>query len=68
MLDTPEEVARLQELLDKSHASATDHVRGIINDSTRLTAEDLVSLLTGMKVISEATVTASGEPRPGIDL
>ncbi len=63
MLETPEEIARLQELLDTSHASATDHLRGIINDSRRLTAEDLVALLTGMKVISVATVTASGEPR-----
>jgi general stress protein 26 len=63
MYETPEEMASLQELLDRSHAGATDHLRGIINDERRLTAQDLVALLTGMKVISVATVTAQGHPR-----
>jgi hypothetical protein len=63
MYETPEELAALQELLDRSHAGATDHLRGIINDERRLTAQDLVALLTGMKVISVATVTAQGHPR-----
>ena len=56
-------MAALQELLDRSHASSTDHLRGIISDDRRLTAEDIVALLTGMKVISVATVTAQGHPR-----
>jgi len=63
MYETPEELAALQELLDRSHAGATDHLRDIINDERRLTARDLVALLTGMKVISVATVTAQGHPR-----
>ena len=63
MKETPEEIAALQELLDRSHASSTDHLRGIISDDRRLTAEDIVALLTGMKVISVATVTAQGHPR-----
>jgi len=63
MYETPEELAALQELLDRSHAGATDHLRNIINDDRRLTAPDLVALLTGMKVISVATVTAQGHPR-----
>ena len=63
MLETPEETAALQALLDASHARATGHLRGIINDERTLTAEQLVALLTGMKVLSVATVTASGEPR-----
>lgn len=63
MRETPEEVANLQELLDRSHASATDHLKEIIHGDRRLSAQDLVALLTGMKVISVATVTAAGHPR-----
>lgn len=63
MLETEAEVTALQELLDKSHGSSTDHLRNIINDERVLSARDLVALLTGMKVINIATVTARGEPR-----
>ena len=63
MLETTEEMAALQRLLDASHRSATDHLRSIINEDRKLTARDLVALLTGMKVITLATVTARGEPR-----
>ena len=63
VLETPEELARLQELLDASHASSTDHLRSIIDDGRTLTGEQLAALLTGMKVLSVATVTARGEPR-----
>ena len=63
MYETEEEVERLQALLDASHARSTDHLRDIIHDDRRLTARDLVALLTGMKVLSVATVTARCEPR-----
>ena len=63
MYETDDEVSALQRLLDASYARATDHLRGIIDDGRRLTARDLVGLLTGMKVISVATVTSHGEPR-----
>jgi len=63
MYETDEEVDRLQALLDASHARSTEHLRSIINDERTLTARHLVALLTGMKVISVATVTARGEPR-----
>ena len=63
MLETTDEIDALQALLDASHARATGHLRGIINDERTLTAEQLVALLTGMKVLSVATVTARGEPR-----
>jgi hypothetical protein len=63
MYETDEEVAALQALLDRSHASATDHLKAIIHDDRVLSAADLVALLTGMKVLSIATVTAGGEPR-----
>ncbi len=63
MLETADEITALQMLLDASHASSTDHLRGIINDDRTLSAHDLVALLTGMKVVSVATMTARGEPR-----
>ena len=63
MLENAEEIAALQLLLDRSHAGATNHLRNIVHAGRTLTAEDLTGLLTGMKVLSVATVTARGEPR-----
>ena len=63
MLETPDDLARLQELLDASHARSTEHLRSIINDGRTLSAAQIAGLLTGMKVITVATVTAHGEPR-----
>ena len=63
MLETTDDLARLQSLLDASHcplhrAPARHH-----HDDRTLTAAQIAGLLTGMKVISVATVTAHGEPR-----
>jgi general stress protein 26 len=63
MLETPEELAGLQSLLDASHARSTEHLRGIIHGDRVLTAAQVAALLSGMKVVSVATVTARGEPR-----
>jgi general stress protein 26 len=63
MLEKPEETAALQVLLDASLARATGHLRAIVTDDRTLSAAQLVVLLTGMKVLSVATVTATGEPR-----
>lgn len=63
MFETPDELDRLQALLDASHARSTEHLRGIINDDRTLTARHIAGLLTGMKVTTAATVTARGEPR-----
>ena len=63
MFETEEDLSRLQSLLDASHARSTAHLRGIINDDRTLSAQQIAALLTGMKVITAATVTASGEPR-----
>src|SRR3954451_2510592 len=63
MLETRDDLIDLQALLDASHARSTEHLRGIINDDRTLTAAQIAGLLTGMKVISVATVTANGEPR-----
>lgn len=63
MLESADEVAALQDLLDRSYAAATEHLHNIIYGGRMLRADDLVALLTGMKVLSVATVTARGEPR-----
>ncbi|OFE16628.1 pyridoxamine 5'-phosphate oxidase [Humibacillus sp. DSM 29435] len=63
MLETTAEIESLQSLLDASHERATGHLRSIIDDDRTLTAAQVVALMTGMKVLSCATVTAKGEPR-----
>lgn len=63
MRETTEEIVALQQLLERSHAGASRHLRGIINDERTLTARNIVDLMTGMRVLSVATVTAQGEPR-----
>jgi hypothetical protein len=63
MYESDEELAALQALLDRSHAGATEHLKAIIHDDRVLSAADLAALLTGMKVLSVATVTSTGEPR-----
>ena len=63
MYETDAEVADLQALLDRSLGSSTEHLRDIIHDDRVLSAADVVALMTGMKVLAVATVTAAGEPR-----
>jgi general stress protein 26 len=63
MLETNDDLTRLQALLDASHARSTEHLRSIIHDDRVLSAAHVAALLTGMKVVSVATVTARGEPR-----
>lgn len=63
MYESDADVTELQALLDRSIASATEHLRSIIEGERVLGARDLVALLTGMKVLTVATVTAHGEPR-----
>jgi len=65
MLETPEELAGLQELLDRSAAGAGTHLRGIITDDRRLSAVQLTERLTGMRLLTVATVTADGRPLAG---
>jgi hypothetical protein len=65
MLETPEELSRLQDLLDRSAASAGPHLRDIITDERRLTAAQVCDLLPGMRLLVAATVTADGRPLAG---
>lgn len=63
MFETPEEIEALQQLLDRSHGRSTTHLRSIITPDRTLSAADLCTVLTGMRVLNLATVTAGGEPR-----
>ncbi|MFZ0249957.1 MAG: pyridoxamine 5'-phosphate oxidase family protein [Acidimicrobiales bacterium] len=65
MLETPEEMAGLQALLDASMAAAGPHLRDIITDERRLTALQLTEHLRGMRLLVLATVTADGRPLAG---
>jgi hypothetical protein len=65
MLETPDDIDRLQELLDRSAAGAGPHLRGIITDERRLSALRLCQILVGMRLLVVATVTADGRPLAG---
>jgi nitroimidazol reductase NimA-like FMN-containing flavoprotein (pyridoxamine 5'-phosphate oxidase superfamily) len=65
MLETPEEMDQLQRLLDRSAAGAGSHLRGIITEERRLSADQLCRKLTGMRLLVVATVTADGRPLAG---
>ena len=65
MLETPEEIDRLQGLLDRSAATAGPHLSGIITDERRLSAAALCERLQGMRLLVVATVTSDGRPLAG---
>ena len=65
MLETPEEINRLQRLLDRSAAGAGAHLRDIISDDHRLSAVRTCERLQGMRLLVVATVTADGRPLAG---
>lgn len=65
MHETNDEVARLQTLLDESHASMGTYMRSILSPERRLTATELIQRLRGMKLLALATVNGRGEPRVG---
>jgi len=63
MYESREDLQALQDLLDRSHAVRGKHMRSIITDDRRLTAQQLTDRLTGMRLLSLATVTKDGRPR-----
>jgi len=65
MLETPVEIDRLQQLLDRSAAGGGAHLRGIITDERRLSAAQVIERLYGMQLLTVATVTADGRPLAG---
>jgi hypothetical protein len=65
MLETPEEMKRLQQLLDVSSDRAGPHLQSIITDERRLNAQEVCQKLQGMRLLALATVTADGRPLIG---
>ena len=65
MHETPGDIDRLQQLLDRSAANAGSHLRGIITEQRRLRAAEVCRRLQGMRLLSVATVTADGRPLIG---
>jgi uncharacterized pyridoxamine 5'-phosphate oxidase family protein len=63
--ETPEDIAALQELLDRSYAHGGKHLLQIITPERRVPAAELVQRLTGMSLLVLATVTADGRPIVG---
>jgi len=62
--ETDAELDELDVLLERSLSGSTDHLRSIIRPGERtLTARQLVRVITGMRLLTLATVTAHGEPR-----
>lgn len=65
MHETTADIAALQELLDRSYANAGAHLLRIHTPERRLSAEQVADRLTGMCLLSLATVTADGRPVVG---
>lgn len=63
MRETAEELAQLQQLLDRSFAGASAQLTSIMTEQRRLGAARLVAELPSPAVLNIATVTARGEPR-----
>jgi nitroimidazol reductase NimA-like FMN-containing flavoprotein (pyridoxamine 5'-phosphate oxidase superfamily) len=65
MHETPEDLAALQALLDRSMDGAGAHLKRIITDERRLSAAEVAERLTGMRLLALATATADGRPIVG---
>jgi nitroimidazol reductase NimA-like FMN-containing flavoprotein (pyridoxamine 5'-phosphate oxidase superfamily) len=62
MNETPDDLDRLQRLLDESYAAGGTHLREVITQERRLDAAALAARLDGMKLLVLATGTADGRP------
>ena len=65
MHESPDDLAALQDLLDRSYASAGAHLLRIHTPERRLGAGEVAQRLTGMRLLALATVTADGRPVVG---
>ena len=66
MLETEDELIRMQQLLDVSAREAGPHLKSIITDDRRLSASEVCRRLQGMCLLSLATATADGRPLVGL--
>ncbi|HEY1825243.1 MAG TPA: pyridoxamine 5'-phosphate oxidase family protein [Acidimicrobiales bacterium] len=65
MRESPDEIDRLQALLDASAASAGRHLRDVITEDRRISAQQVCDELSGMRLIVLGTSTADGRPLVG---
>ncbi len=65
MFETVEELALLQQLLDASYAKAGPHASSTIDAARRPSAYEICARMTGMCLLSVASVTADGRPMSG---
>ena len=65
MYESPADIEALQELLDRSYAAAGAHLLRIHTPERRLSAERVAERLTGMCLLTLATVTADCRPIVG---
>jgi nitroimidazol reductase NimA-like FMN-containing flavoprotein (pyridoxamine 5'-phosphate oxidase superfamily) len=63
--ESPADLAALQDLLDRSYASAGAHLLSIHTPERRLSAGEVAQRLTGMCLLALATVTADCRPVVG---
>ena len=63
MHETPDDLAALQDLLDRTFATAGKHLADIWSVKTRISAEQLSAELPGVQILDLATVNPQGEPR-----
>ena len=65
MHETASDLESLQELIDRSYATAGEHLLRIHTPERRLRAEQVAEQLTGMCLLTLATVTGDGRPITG---
>ena len=65
MHETPEDLAALQAVIDHSYETAGSHLLEIHAPERRLTAAQVAERMTGMRLLTLATVTADGRPLTG---
>lgn len=65
MHETPEDIAALDSLLERSFAAAGPHLLDIVRPERRLDGRQLSERLTGMCLLALATVTADARPIVG---
>jgi len=65
MKEQPDDLAALQDLIDRSYAAAGPHLLAIHTPERRLSAEQVCERLTGMRLLALATVSAAGRPVVG---
>jgi hypothetical protein len=65
MHETAEDLKNLQLLLNRSYDQAGPHLREVVTPDRRISAADLIDLMTGVQVLALATVTGDGRPLTG---